>query len=512
MTGDQDPGAAAGRSPADETKITVDARHAIGVAVGDGVTQINNYYGAVLTWSDGVAASALTDSQGHFDSPYRGLSAFEARDAAFFFGRDPAGDELLDLISQRMDSDGLVVVSGISGVGKSSLVRAGVLPRWTGEGLRAVPGSQAWPCLMFTPTGDPLGELARWIGTLAGLPAPAVRRELAASPEAFALLARQVTAAVMAGSGRSAGERPRATAEPRLLLVIDQFEQLFTQCPDEGQRRAFIAALRAATTSDPGSGRPAAALAVAVVRNDFEARCADYPELAAAVQERYLLTPMSERQLRLAITEPARKAGSSVEQALVDELLEKVVRGGTMLASGSLDGTVWRWNPVTGKTIGRPLNSHTESVYSVAFSPDGKILAAGTDDSAIQLWNAATGKAIDGPLISHAGPVISVAFSPDGRTLAAASDDGTVWLWNVATHQPTGTPITGSAGPVNSVAFSPDGKTLAVGDNAGTVQLWDVSYLIDPQQSLCADAGAYFTPSGWATYVPAGPAYQNICR
>jgi WD40 repeat protein len=328
MTGDQDPGEAAGQSPADETKITVDARHAIGVAVGDGVTQINNYYGAVLTWSDGVAASALTDSQGHFDSPYRGLSAFEAQDAAFFFGRDPAGDELLDLISQRMDSDGLVVVSGISGVGKSSLVRAGVLPRWTGEGLRAVPGSQAWPCLMFTPTGDPLGELARWIGTLAGLPAPAVRRELAASPEAFALLARQVTAAVMAGSGRSASERPRATAEPRLLLVIDQFEQLFTQCPDEGQRQAFIAALRAATTSDPGSGRPAAALAVAVVRNDFEARCADYPELAAAVQERYLLTPMSERQLRLAITEPARKAGSSVEQALVDELLEKVVRSG----------------------------------------------------------------------------------------------------------------------------------------------------------------------------------------
>jgi hypothetical protein len=111
----------------------------------------------------------------------------------------------------------------------------------------------------------------------------------------------------------------------RLLLIIDQFEQLFTKCHDERQRQALITALHAAATCGP-SQQPAA-MALLAVRSDFEARCADYPELSDAVQRRYLVTPMSERQLRLAIIEPAKKAGSAVEDALVGELVEKVIRG-----------------------------------------------------------------------------------------------------------------------------------------------------------------------------------------
>ncbi len=89
------------------------------------------------------------------------------------------------------------------------------------------------------------------------------------------------------------------------MLVVDQFEELFTQCADEGERRAFIAALHAAATTGQGTRQVPAALVVLVVRADIEARCADYPEAASAVQDRYLLTPMTERQLRLAVSEPA---------------------------------------------------------------------------------------------------------------------------------------------------------------------------------------------------------------
>jgi hypothetical protein len=94
-----------------------------------------------------------------------------------------------------------------------------------------------------------------------------------------------------------------------LLLVIDQFEELFTQCPDEGQRQAFITALHAAATAQHGPDQAPAALVVLGVRADFEARCADYPQLAGAVQDRYLVTAMTGRQLRMAITPWTRPGG-----------------------------------------------------------------------------------------------------------------------------------------------------------------------------------------------------------
>ena len=106
--------------------------------------------------------------------------------------------------------------------------------------------------------------------------------------------------------------------------MVDQFEQVFTQCPDEGQRRAFITALCAAAGAGHGPDQTPAALVVLGVRADFEARCADYPQLAGAVQDRYLVTAMTERQLRMAITEPAKKAGSRVDDDLVEVLLADV--------------------------------------------------------------------------------------------------------------------------------------------------------------------------------------------
>jgi WD40 repeat protein len=106
-----------------------------------------------------------------------------------------------------------------------------------------------------------------------------------------------------------------------LVLVVDQFEQLFTQCPDERHREGFITALHAAASTRHGPGQAPAALIVVCVRADFESRCADYPELAEAVQDRVLVTSMTERQLRMAIAEPAKKAGSQVDDDLAEALL-----------------------------------------------------------------------------------------------------------------------------------------------------------------------------------------------
>jgi WD40 repeat protein/transcriptional regulator with XRE-family HTH domain len=263
-------------------------------------------------------------------SPYRGLAVFGEQDAGWFFGREAAAIALLERMSRLLAGVGLLVVSGASGAGKSSLLRAGVLPRIRADGLAAAPGAASWPCVVFTPTRAPLDELALRVAPLAGADAAAVRRGLAADPDGFALTARQ---AALAGPPRPAEEPDGRPAQRdqlrrrRLLLVVDQFEELFTQCADEAQRRAFIAALHAAATAAHGPDQTPAALVVLGVRADFEARCADYPQLAGPVQDRYLVTAMTGRQLRLAITEPAKKAGAKVDDDLTGLLLAEMRTG-----------------------------------------------------------------------------------------------------------------------------------------------------------------------------------------
>ena len=119
------------------------------------------------------------------------------------------------------------------------------------------------------------------------------------------------------------------------------------------------------------------------------------------------------------------------------------------------------------------LRGHKKSVYSVAFSRDGKTLASGSDDNTVKLWDAATGQELR-TLGGHSSFVLSVAFSPDGKTLASGSDDNTVKLWDAATGQELRT-LGGHSSFVLSVAFSPDGKTLASGSFDKTVKLWDAA-------------------------------------
>ena len=321
VQGQPDPGAGpVQRQPDAGGKSSVDARGAMGVQVGEGNFQIN--YSYRLTLTDGVAPPPIVSVSGVIDSPYRGLRAFGERDAAFFFGREASAAEVLERMSRHLNGTGLLVVSRVSGAGKSSLLQAGVLPRLRGAGLASAREATSWPCLVLTPTHAPLDELAVRVASLTGADAAEVQRGLEADPARFALTARQATLAQIGGQAGNPNGPGSQQSQPRLLLVVDQFEQLFTRCPDEEQRRAFITALHASATASPEQAP--AALVMLAVRADFEARCADYPQLANAVQDRYLVTSMTDRQLRLAITEPAKKAGSSVNDNLVEVLLREV--------------------------------------------------------------------------------------------------------------------------------------------------------------------------------------------
>ncbi|MGW7530378.1 nSTAND1 domain-containing NTPase [Streptomyces sp. NPDC054783] len=145
---------------------------------------------------------------------------------------------------------------------------------------------------------------------------------------------------------------------------------------------------------------------------------------------------------------------------------------GRTLATGSDDNTTRLWDVATGR-IRAALPGHTKTVTSVAFSPDGRTLATSSWDHTTRLWNVDSGKP-RATLHGHTDAVTSVAFSPDGRTLATSSWDHTTRLWNVDSGKSRVT-SPGHTSSVTSVAFSPDGRTLATGSWDNTARLWDVA-------------------------------------
>ncbi|BCL37377.1 NB-ARC domain-containing protein [Nostoc sp. MS1] len=159
---------------------------------------------------------------------------------------------------------------------------------------------------------------------------------------------------------------------------------------------------------------------------------------------------------------------------------------GKTLASSSEDSTIKLWDVKTGKCQ-QTLLGHSKNIYSVRFSPDGKTLASCGEDRTIRLWDTAQGECLH-ILKGHTSQVWAIAFSPDGLTLVSCSDDQTARLWDVATGKPLNI-LQGYTRGVYSVAFSPDSRILASGRDDHTIVLWDLSTKADNSYSVRGHQG-----------------------
>ena len=238
--------------------------------------------------------------------PFKGLAFFDRADAEFFCGRERL---VSDLVARLVESP-LVGILGPSGIGKSSLLRAGVLPA-LGEG--ALPGSAEWRQVLLRPGAHPRAELRR-----------ALDGDLGQALEQL-----------------SPGQR--------LVIAIDQLEEVFTLCEPEDERAAFLEEL-ASTARD----RERRALVIVSLRADFYGRLASYPQVAAMLSSSHVLVgPMDRDELAQAIEEPAARAGLELERGLAEALVADVAGepGGLPLLSTALlelwrarDGRVLRYH------------------------------------------------------------------------------------------------------------------------------------------------------------------------
>lgn len=144
---------------------------------------------------------------------------------------------------------------------------------------------------------------------------------------------------------------------------------------------------------------------------------------------------------------------------------------GKTLVSSSFDKTMRLWNLPTG-TWRQTLSGHTDAVRAIAVSADNQTLVSGSGDKTIKIWDLQTGELIR-TIAGHVGPVWAVALSPDSQTLASGSYDGTIKTWDVPSGEPLQT-IPEDYDSIWSLAISPDGQTLASGSYGSTIKLWDL--------------------------------------
>jgi serine/threonine protein kinase len=257
---------------------------------------------------------ALLPSQRSFvtsgvENPFTGLASFQEADAQRFFGRD---QEIVSIVAQ-LRGQPLVTITGLSGAGKSSLVRAGVIPalKRSGEG---------WDAYIVRPGRQPLAALAALLQSLAA-PSDETRRERGRGADASGDEQVVCIERLLREPGYL-GARLRALAISKLrrvLLFVDQFEELYTMAAPAREREAFLACL--ASTADDASSPLRVILAV---RSDFLDRMAEDPRRMTEVTRGLVfLPPLGREGLREALTRPLEAAGFRFESPrMVETMLD----------------------------------------------------------------------------------------------------------------------------------------------------------------------------------------------
>ena len=284
------------------------------------------------------------------DPPYQGLQYFDERDANRFFGRE----QLTARVIGRLQRTRFLAVIGASGSGKSSLVRAGVIPDLK-SGARLVDGSlpptesPRWAYRTFTPSGHPLDALSAALSEAGALPTQinSLHEELARDPASLALAIRGMLA---------------REGAPHLLLFIDQFEELFTQTRSPEELQAFINALVAVSGED--DAQPVSI--IICLRADFYAQVAQHDSLRELIsQHQEFIGAMSRNELVDAIVGPLTQGNWKIQEGLVKVILRDVgyEPGALPLLSHALLET---WKRRRGRTL-------TLSGYTEAGGVDGAI-------------------------------------------------------------------------------------------------------------------------------------------
>jgi WD40 repeat protein/serine/threonine protein kinase/energy-coupling factor transporter ATP-binding protein EcfA2 len=232
------------------------------------------------------------------ENPYKGLRAFQSADNQDFFGREKITAKLLKRMTEKVDFGRFLAVVGPSGSGKSSLVKAGLIPAlWRGE----LPTSEKWYIVEMTPATRPLDELEIALTKLAANQAGNLHEHL--QRDINGLL--RAASLILPNDGTE------------LVLVIDQFEEVFTMSDDEEARKHFLDLLHAAVSDAKSRIR-----VIITLRADFYDRPLHYPNFGEMLRSRLeTILPLSAEELECAISKPAERVGAVFEAGLVASMV-----------------------------------------------------------------------------------------------------------------------------------------------------------------------------------------------
>ena len=279
---------------------------------GDRIDLSGDFRGAVINIKSTLVSSDVAKDLENLppepgESPFQGLQYFDEKDADRFFGRE----SLVAKITGRLATTRFLTIIGASGSGKSSVVRAGVIPALR-RGERLADGSMPpansgqWDIRLLTPTAHPLDALAAslTLGSDTLQATTDMRAGLTHAPQTLMTAARRLLA---------------QNSRTHLLLVIDQFEEIFTQCRQAEERQAFIDNLIHAV--DPADLQPITILIS--MRADFYAQVSLHDRLRELVsQNQEFIGAMNKDEVTRAILQPAALGNWKVQEGLVEVMLD----------------------------------------------------------------------------------------------------------------------------------------------------------------------------------------------